>query len=162
MVEGKRNRRIAGDEIDEEKGRNELEKEYICISRDLLITASSVFRRLSFRLSPLHPLDRAVCSVASLPSFSLSVFLFSLSLSLTPTILRLNSLPSRRTPLRLIDFLRPDSVRGCDPNGCSFSRLIPRSSLRLHRSLAISSTIVTTVISNFLPSSFERKPQRRR
>lgn len=62
-----------GDEIDEEKERNELEGKYICISRDPLITASSVFRRLSFRLSPLHPLDR-VCSVV-LPTPSLPLFL---------------------------------------------------------------------------------------
>lgn len=63
-----------GDKIDEKKERNELEEKYICISGDPLIAASSVFRRLSFRLSPLHPLDRAVCSVI-LPTLSLSRFL---------------------------------------------------------------------------------------
>lgn len=97
---------------------------YICISRDPLITASSVFRRLSFRLSPLHPLDRAVCWVAlPAPPPTLSLFLsFSLFLQPLPS-LQPSYLPLRRAPLRLIDFLRPDGVRGCDSNGCSFSRL---------------------------------------
>lgn len=44
--------RIVGDKIDEEKKRSELEEKYICISRDPLITASSVFRRLSFPSFP--------------------------------------------------------------------------------------------------------------
>lgn len=69
-----RSRSEVGDEIDEEKERNELEGKYICISRDPLITASSVFRRLSFRLSPLHPLDR-VYSVVHPNPISLSLFL---------------------------------------------------------------------------------------
>lgn len=91
------------------------------ISGDPLITAS-FSPSMSFRLSPLHPLDRAVCSEAHPtppPSPSARSFLLSSTLS----ILRACYLPLRRASLSLIDFLRPDGVRGCDSNGCSFSRL---------------------------------------
>lgn len=56
---------------------------YTCISRDPLIIASSVFRRLSFRLPPLYPLDRAVCSLPRNPLSLNSPFSFSPSLTLS-------------------------------------------------------------------------------
>lgn len=52
MVIDEGRNRIVGDKIDEKKKRSELEEKYICISRDPLITASSVFRRLSFSSFP--------------------------------------------------------------------------------------------------------------
>lgn len=56
---------------------------YTCISRDPLIIASSVFRRLSFRLPPLYPLDRAACSLPRNPLSLNSPFSFSPSLTLS-------------------------------------------------------------------------------
>lgn len=116
-----------------------------------------------FRLSPLHPLDRAVCSVALvLPPPSPLSFSFSPSI---PSILRVGYLPPWRVSLRLIDFLRPDGVRGCDSNGCNFSPTLSLLSLltpvqlrtlawRFYHRLSVPTS---AVISNFLLSSFENR-----
>lgn len=80
----------------------------------------SVFRRLSFRLSPLHPLD-------SVPRAAFSIFLF-----LPPRLVVPRSARRPRSlrcppptggrggrvvglPLRLIDFLRPEGVSADSP-----------------------------------------------
>lgn len=112
------------------------EKIYVYIRRDPLITAS-FSPSMSFRLSPLHPLDRAVCSEAHPPPLQRARFFFLQPfLSFGPVYL-----PLRRASLSLIDFLRPDGVRGCDSNGCSFSRL---SLLAPNRLLALLSPPLPT------------------
>lgn len=90
------------------------------------------------------------------PSFALCLFVFPRFIHLTEQSARWSSQPhrflsffnsfhplrlspsTRRAPLRLIDFLRPDGVRGYDSNGCSFSHLSPLAppfDPRLYRNL---------------------------
>lgn len=111
------------------------------------------------------------------PSFALCLFVFPRFIHLTEQSARWSSQPhrflsffnsfhplrlspsTRRASLRLIDFLRPDGVRGYDSNGCSFSHLSPLAHRSIHDSIVISPPpsflSPSAVISNFLLSSFE-------
>lgn len=80
----------------------------------------------------------------------------SFLLSSTLSILRACYLPLRRASLSLIDFLRLDGVRGCDSNGCSFSRL---SLLASNRLLALSLVGLSPPLPTSEPFPINQHPQ---